>query len=235
MKGRKGAKAAQGAAPAKSTAPLLKEIEKAMNSVKLYPVAASRDSKDAALESLKKAYARGGESVRQHVLFQVHEALAQSQDLRVMKGVDYFRQKNPKQAPGQLRMSVYREMFDYTTSVEGLVELVLFLGELKGDEPAKLLSHLFSSFSASESEVNRMLRNAAIEALGESDSSYALGALLEYSRLSDSDKMFGRLVGSLTEWADKVDKLDVPEDEKKDLKDELKDLMSKEEKATQYG
>jgi hypothetical protein len=219
----------------KATGPLLKEIEKAMRSVKLYPVAVNEAAKDAAVESLRKAYSKGGDSVRQHVLFLINEMIAQASDMRTVKTYEYFRAKAPKQAPGALRMSVYREMFDYTSSVEGLVELVLLLGELEGNEPAKLLSHFFSSLCASDSELNRMLRNATIEALGSSDSPYALKALMEYARLTDSDKLFGRMVGALSEWAGKIDTVELPADEKQEMKDELKDLMAKEEKPTQYG
>jgi hypothetical protein len=219
----------------KATGPLLKEIEKAMRSVKLYPVAVNAAAKDAAVEALRKAYSKGGDSVRQHVLFLINEMVAQASDLRVMKTYEHFRQKSPKQAPGSLRMSVYREMFDYTSSVEGLAELVLLLGELEGDEPAKLLSHFFSSLCASDSELNRMLRNASIEALGSSDSPYALKALMDYARLTDSDKLFGRMVGALSEWAGKIDTLELPAADKGEMKEDLKDLMAKEEKPTQYG
>lgn len=220
---------------AKATGPLLKEIEKSMRSVKLYPVAVNEAAKDAAVEALQKAYAKGGDPVRQHVLFLINEIIAQASDMRTMKTYDYFKQKAPKQAPGALRMSVYKEMFDYTSSVEGLVELVLLLGELEGNEPAKLLSHLFSVLCASESELNRMLRNATIEALGASDSPYALRALIDYARLTDSDKLFGRMVGALSDWAAKIDTVELPVSQKQELRDELKELMAKEEKPTQYG
>jgi hypothetical protein len=219
----------------KATGSLVREIERSVRTVRLYPVAVKEDAKDEALEAMKKAYAKGGDSVRQHLLFVVFETVAQAQDLKIMKTYEHFRLKSPKQAPGAIRMSVYREMFDYPTSIEGLADLISLLGELEGEEPAKLLTHLFSVFCASESEMNRILRNAAIETLGSSKSHYALNALLDYARLSDSDRLFGRLVAALADWAGRLDKLDIPDDEKQAIREELKDLMAKEEKPTQYG
>jgi hypothetical protein len=218
-----------------ATAPIVREIERAVRTVKLYPVAVGEDAKEAALKSLRKAYAKGGDSVRQNMLFLIHETIAQAPEMKLMRTYEHFRAKSPKQPPGVIRMSVYREMFDYTTSLEGLCDIMLLLGSLEGDEPAKLLTHFFSSLCATESEMNRMLRNAAIEALGKSGSPYALRALLAYARLSDSDKLFGRLAAALEDWADRIDKLDIPEAEKRDIRDELEDMVAKEEKPTQYG
>ena len=217
------------------TGSLVREIERSLRSIKLYPVAVGLEAKNSALDGVAKAYSRGGDSVRQHTLFLINETVSQVSELKSLKAYEHFRLKSPKLSPGAIRMGVYREMFDYNTSVEGVAELILLLGRLEGDEPAKLLTHFFSVFCSMESETNRMLRNAAIEALGDSESKYALDALLEYARLSDSDRLFGRLVASLALWAGRIDKLDMKEPDKQEIKEELKDLMAKEEKPTQYG
>ena len=223
-------------------APLLKEIERDVRAINLYPVAVKEDAKGAAMERLRKAYSRSGDSVRQHILFLIHESVAQVAEMKALQTYEYSRVKSPKSSPGAVRMSVYKSMFDYTSSIEGIVGLVRLLGGLKcgseDDAAAKLLTHLFSHFCASESEINRMLRNAAIEALGESDSPYALNALLEYARFSDNERLFGRLASALADWNDKIGRLDIHPAEKQRLKEELREMQEAlihEEKPTQYG
>lgn len=222
-------------APGKATAGLLKDIERALLTMNFYPVAVKEDAKDEAIKRLKDAYAKNGETVRQHILFMIHENVAQVSELKQMQTYDSYRARVPKAGPGAIRMGVYKSIYNYTASNEGLVELVRLVGELSGDDAAKLLTHLFSHFCYTDNETHRMLRNAAIEALGESDSPYALRALLEYAKLTDNDKLFGRLVIALAAWNDKVDGLQISDEEKAEIKEELKTLMAKEEKPTQYG
>jgi hypothetical protein len=222
-------------APGKVTAALLKEIERSLLTLNFYPVAVKEEAKNDAMKKLKDVYSKNGDTVRQHMLFLIHENVAQVSELKQMTTYDAVRAKSTKASPGAARMAVYKSIFNYTTSNEGLSELVRLLGDFKGDDSAKLLTHLFSHFCSTDSETHRMLRSAAIEALGESDSPYALKALLEYAKLTDNDKLFGRLVSALTVWGEKVDGLQLSDEDKQKLKEELQTLMAKEEKPTQYG
>ena len=100
-----------------------KEMEKAMYAMKFYPVAVNEQSKMEAIEKLEKTYREGNETVRQMLLYMVHENLATSMELKVMHTPEYFRMKNPSSQPPQQRMSVYRAIFNYNTSLEGLAKL----------------------------------------------------------------------------------------------------------------
>jgi len=217
------------------TAALLKEIDKSLLTMNFYPVAVKEEAKNEAVKRLKDMYAKNGETVRQHMLFLIHENIAQVSELKQMQTYESYKSRMPKAGPGAVRMGVYKSIYNYTASNEGLAELVRLVGELKGDDAAKLLTHLFSHFCSADSETHRMLRNAAIEALGESDSPYALRALLEYAKLTDNDKLFGRLASALSTWGEKMDRLQIPEEERQKLTEELQTLMTKEEKPTQYG
>jgi len=221
-------------AEAKS-ASVFREIDRSVAAIILYPISSKEEAKNAAMENLVKIYTKGNDAIRQHFLSIIQENLAQVYDMKAIQTYELCKTKNPKAAPGTIKASVYRGMFDYNSSTEGIVELIGLLGELKGHEAAKLLTRLFSNFCSADSETNRMLRNAVIEALGDSNSSYALNALLEYAKLTDNDKLFGRLVSALAVWSEKIDSLDIPAEEKMELKEELKFLMAKEEKPTQYG
>ena len=221
-------------AEAKS-ASVFRDIDRCVAAIILYPISSKEEAKNAAMENLVKIYTKGNDAIRQHLLSVVQENVAHVYDMKVIQTYEVCRIKTPKANPGTIKSGVYRAMFDYNSSTEGIVELIGLLGELNGHEAAKLLTRLFSHFCSVNSEADRMLRNSVIEALGESNSSYSLNALIEYARLTDNDTLFGRLVSSLAVWNEKIDSLDLPAEKKLELKDELKFLMAKEEKPTQYG
>jgi hypothetical protein len=219
-------------AEAKS-ASVFREIDRCVAAIILYPISSKEEAKNAAMENLVKIYTKGNDAIRQHFLSVIQENIFY--DMKVNQTYDYCRTKNPKVSPIAIKSSVLHGMFDYNSSTEGIAELIGLLGELNGHEAAKLLTRLFSHFCSVNSEADRMLRNAIIEALGDSNSSYSLNALITYARLTDNDTLFGRLVSSLAVWSEKIDSLDLPAEKKLELKEELKFLMAKEEKPTQYG
>ncbi len=215
---------------------VIKEAESAMFAIRFYPVAVNEQSKKEAVAKLEAMYAKGSETVRQMLLYMIHESLATSTDLKVMHTFEYFKMKNPTQDSAQQRMSVYRAIFNYNTSLEGLIELVRMLGRLKGsDDSAKLLTYHFSHLCAMESEASHLLRGAIVEALGECESRYALNALLDYARYTDSERMFNRIVGALSSWEGKLDKLKMDEKERAETVKMLKELSTSEFGGSHYG
>jgi len=217
-------------------AAVVKEIEGALFAVKFYPVAVDEKSKNEALVKLKDIYAKGNDTVKQLFLYMMHEILAQSSDLKLIHTQEYFRAKHPTMEPAQLRMNVYRAMFNYHTSLEGLGELIKMLGELKGsDDSAKLLTYHFSHLCGFESEANHMLRAVIIESLGKSESLYALKALLEYARYNDNERTLNRIVNALVGWEGRVDGLKISEEEKQKLRARLQEIMTREKGGTHYG
>ncbi len=221
---------------AEENAAAMKEIESALFAIKFYPVAVDEKSKSEAVGKLVKAYGTGSETIRQLIIYMIHETLATSAELKLMHNLEYAKARNPALDPTQLRMNVYRAMFNYNTSLEGLVELIRLLGRLGGsDDAAKLLTYHFSHLCNYESEASHVLRAAILDALGKSDSHYALRALLEYARYSDNERMFNRIVSALAEWGDKIERLKMPEAERKKLMDNLQEIMTKDRGGTHYG
>lgn len=213
----------------------LKEIEKALFAVRFYPVAVTEDSKNEALEKLVSVHEKGNDTIRQMVLYMIHEALAKTSEFRVMHTQEYFSMKEQKD-PGQARMSVYRSIFNYNTSVEGACELYLLLGRLNRDDAAKLLTYHYSRLCAMENESNHMLRSAVIEALGISKSKYALNSLIEYAKYTDSDRNLTRIMAALYEWQEKIGKMKLKKGEREDLEARMREVIKRKETGgTHYG
>lgn len=220
----------------KGTAAALKKIDRAIISLKLYPVAVSDEDKTESLKKIVKIYGESNDSLRQHILMVIYEHICEANELRSLRNIEYFKAKNPKATPGAIRMNVYKDMFNYNTSLDGLVELIHLLGELEGRGPAKLLTHLFTHFCSNEVEMSKVLRNATIEALAKSSSSYALKALLRYTDYSDNEKILARLGNALMEWGEKIDDLSISDEDKHRLKHKLQEsLMREDVSGKQYG
>lgn len=214
---------------------MVKELEQAFFTLKFYPVAVKESGKDEAIEKLRSAYRNGNETIRQLILYMVHEALAQSAELKTMYNFDFFRRKNPNAEPGQIRINVYRAMFNYNFSLEGMIELIKLLATLPEDDAAKVLSYHFSFLSAIEVEGAHMLRNAIIDALGETESEYALRCLLQYAKYTDNERMLQRLAASLAKWDQKIDGLTLSRKEKDKLKASLEQVLTLEFGDSHYG
>ncbi|MGV8085187.1 MAG: HEAT repeat domain-containing protein [Candidatus Bilamarchaeum sp.] len=204
----------------------IKEAETAMYSIKFYPVAVKEQAKDEAVAKILSLYQKGAETLRQVILYMIHENLSSSSDLKLIHTYDYFKSKTPNLEPSAIRMNVYRAMFNYHTSLEGLAQMVKILGAMKGDDAAKLLTYHYSRLCSYECEANHFLRCAIIEALSKSDSSYALNALIEYARYSDNERIIGRLVVALSAWDEKIGSMKISSKEKEKYRSQLQSLMA---------
>ncbi len=213
---------------------VVKEMEQAIFSIKFYPVAVKEDAKETAKQKIKKAYKEENETTRQLILYLIHEALSQSSELKIMHNFETFKKKFPTSEPAQLRIQVYRAMFNYNYSVEGLIEIINLLGELGDDDSAKLLTYHFSFLTSSEIESAHMLRNAVIEALGSSKSTYALTSLLEYAKYSDNENLLQRITSALRGWSERLGTLSLPKKEKERLKEELNKIFTSEFGGSHY-
>lgn len=221
--------------PEKSMDEIVKDIEKNIFSLKFYPVAVDEDSKNEAVTNILKLYKDGNETVRQLILFMLHESLSQYFEFKTVHVYDYFKAKNPHDEPARLRMEVYRAMFNYNTSAEGLMEIITLLGKMsENDDAAKLLTYHYSRVSAIETEAHLMLRNSIINALGESNSPYALSALLQYAKYTDNERTFQRIMAAIGKWSEKIHTIKISEGKRKKLKKELEEVI-REFKTTHYG
>jgi len=213
----------------------LKEVEKALFAIRFYPVAVNEKTKNEAIARLIKIHKKGDETMKQLVLYMVHEALAKSAEFRVMHTQEQLKVKHPTQDSTQLKMGVYRAIFNYNTSIEGACELARLLGKLNSDDAAKLLTYHYTRLCTVENECNHMLRAAVISALGKSESRYALNALLEYAKYGDSERSISRILAALVEWEEKIDNLKINAKEKEELRAKLQETITKESGATHYG
>jgi hypothetical protein len=214
----------------------VKEIEGTVHTLKFYPVAANEETKNNALKKLEEIYQNEEENMRQLLLYMLHETLASSAELRLMHAYEYFKVKTPNLDSGQMRMNVYKSMFNYHTSLEGLIEIIRLLGRLnKGDDAAKLLTYHFSRLSVIENEATHILRAAILEALGNSNSPYALNALMNYAEYTDNERTFNRVVSALKEWEKKLDRTKISEKEKERIRTKLKEYMSRDMSESHYG
>ena len=214
---------------------VLKDIEKAMYAIKFHPIVVDEESKEEAVKKIITIHNDGDETIRQMVLYMVHEALSKAAEFKITHTYDYFKHKAPTQDPAQLRMSVYRAMFNYNNSLEGIIDMTRLLGKLDGDDAAKLLTYHYSRFLSHESELNTTMRSVIVETLGKSDSRYALKSLLEFAKYCENERTVNRLVGALIEWEEKLETMKISKKEKEKLRKKLQEVITKEVGGTHYG
>ena len=203
---------------------LMAPAERAMIEYFLYPIAKNRGEKEAAKKVMVESYVRGDEVVKQFILFLAHEQLSRAAGIKTMHNFGHYRKMMGKETnPGEVRKAVYRTIFNYTTSLEGLTELIGFIGELGDAGAAKLLSYHLSYYSAMEAPALQVLRNATIDSLRECDSPYALDALLSYAKYGEKND---RALYALKKWDEKLDKIEMGAEEKKFYEKQIAELFS---------
>jgi hypothetical protein len=214
---------------------IIKELDKAFFAVKFYPVATKEEAKKEALAKIEAYYNDEDETIKQIILFMIHESIAQAADMRTMHDIEHFKRKMPAADPGQLRINVYRSMFNYNNSIEGILEFISLLSRFDGEDAAKLLTYHFTFFCSTENESMKMLKNATIDALGKSSSKYALYALLSYAKITDNESTLGRIASALAEWDSKLDGLKISKKEKDRIIAETQYIMNLERGESHYG
>lgn len=202
---------------------LMAPAERAMVDFFLYPVAKNRMEKEAAKKVMLECYRKGDDVVKQFILFLAHEQLSRVAGLRVMHNFAHFRRELPKEADvGEVRKAVYRSMFNYTTSTEGVSELISFLGEIGDEGAAKLISYHLAYYGAYDGTAMQILRNASVDALKNCQSGYALEVLLNHAKYSDRSE---RALYALGEWKNKIDHAKMAPEEKKIYKKQIEELL----------
>jgi hypothetical protein len=211
---------------------LMAPAERAMIEFFHYPVAKNRGEKQAAKKVIIESYLKGDDVVKQFIIFLIHEQLSRAAGLRAMHNFAHFRKSMPKETgPGDVRKAVYRTMFNYTTSLEGLTELIEFLGELGDEGAAKLLSYHLSYYSSMDNSAHAILRNSVADALSECSCTYALDVLISQAKYGDRP---GRAIYALSKWEKKLPKAKLTEKEKKEYSKEIAKIMGKKERHEYY-
>ncbi|MBI5223800.1 hypothetical protein HY990_05250 [Candidatus Micrarchaeota archaeon] len=224
--------------PDEKTSAAIKEIENAIFAIRFYPVAVSETSKDAAVSVLLKIYREKDETLKQLIIYTIHENICHYAELKFLHTFDFFKSKTPNADPSAMRMNVYRAIFNYDSSMEGICELISLLGKLGADggtDCAKVLTYHFSHLCSFENEISHMLRAAVLEALGECNSKYALKSLLDYARLTDSERTFHRILSALAKFSEKLDTLKLGDREKEKYRSQIQELLSSDFGSSHYG
>ena len=211
---------------------LMAPAERAMIDFFLYPLAKNRGEKEAAKKVMMESYIRGDEVVKQFILFLAHEQLSRAAGIKTMHNFGHYRKMMGKEMnPGEVRKAVYRTIFNYTTSLEGLTELIEFIGELGDAGAAKLLSYHLSYYSAMDAPALQVLRNATIDSLRECNSPYALDALLSYAKYGEKND---RALYALKKWEEKLDKVEMGKEEKKFYEKKIAELFTSGKEKHEY-
>lgn len=213
----------------------VKILDQAFFALNFYPVATKEENMNEAREKIKEIYIKGNETIKQIVLYMIHENVAKVNELKILQNFDYHKQKTPNLETAQIRANVYKGMFNYTASLEGVIELIKMLGELPGTDAAKILTYHFSVFSGIEIESMHILRNAVVEALGESSAPYALKCLLRYAKYSDSEMLAQRIGSAILKWDEKLESMKLPKIEKENLRKNLSEVITLELGGKHYG
>lgn len=211
---------------------LMEPAERAMIEFFLYPIAKNRGEKEAAKKVMVESYVKGDEVVKQFILFLAHEQLSRAAGIRMMHNFAHYRKTLPKEAKaGDIRKAVYRTIFNYTTSLEGLTELIAFLGELGDEGAAKLLSYHLSYYSGMEAPVLQVLRNATLDALSECNSPYALETILAYAKYAEKPE---RAMWALRKWERKLNTVGLTKEEREYYSNQIAELFVGEKEKHEY-
>jgi len=204
----------------------IEELNKAFLTFRFYPVAVGEDKKEEAKKKIIEYYKKGTDPLKQTILYLCYETLTQYIPSPHPYNFTFYKTRFPKDEPGKTRMNVYRSMFNFNSSLEGVQELIQLISSLNDTGSVKLLTHLFSYFTSIEAESARTLRNAVIDALGESDSLYAFNSLTNYAKIVDSERIHQRILHALASWEEKLNSLNLSSAEKKNMKDLLEEIFS---------
>ncbi|MEW6528988.1 MAG: hypothetical protein AB1391_03810 [Candidatus Micrarchaeota archaeon] len=210
-------------------------VDDAVIKFNMYPIATNEEIKNASLATLKKIYSEGDEKINQIILYVLHEIILQYSEYRIPKNFEYFKKKFPQAQPSQLRMNVFKGMFNYSNSLEGLIEIINLLCEFDTNDSIKILTHHFSFFCAYDgSEGSRILRNVIIDALGKSRSVYALDALLSYVKNIEDEHLASRIICAIIEWKEKIGKLKIAVKKKNELMAKINEVIILEKEGGHY-
>jgi len=202
------------------------ELNKLFTSIKYYPVALEESKKDSTLATLLEKYKKGEDFYKQTFLYIAYETLVQFSDYREPRNYGFYQKINPQEKAQRLKLNVYRTMFDYSSSLEGMLEIISLLGKIHDVPSAKLLTHVFMYYGSRDTLNFKILRTAVIGALGESNSLYALKSLLSYIKHVDSEDILNRVIDAIIKWDEKIGMLGLPEKDTQKLKKELKEILT---------
>lgn len=210
------------------------KIANNLQTILLYPVAASKEAKEEAKKNILKIYTREDDVIKHLIIYMINDRISKVEDAKYVHSYEFYRKRLGDADQARVKKEVYRGMFHSNSSFDGQIELIRLLAELDGEEPIKLLNCYFTYFCSHETELARMLRNAIVEALGECTSSYGLRSLISIAKYCENENITSKAFQALSSFHERIDELKFKKEDKEEIKKELRELFGELKREKHY-
>ncbi|MEM2948286.1 MAG: hypothetical protein QXY05_04090 [Candidatus Anstonellales archaeon] len=222
-------------APDPKTMEKVKQIDNLIMTIYNYPVFTDYEKKEEAKKALIKMYKKEDQVIKNTILFILHEKLCSAKEYRDFHNFEGMKMRYKEEDANKVRQGIFRRVFDYAGSLEGIFETFDILGKFDDVFSIKLVSYHLSRYMLVNSFETQVLSEKAISVLGESNNTYALRVLLSLAPFFyGKEKVVPIMIDALSTWAEKLDRLKMSEKEKNELKKEIKKYIEMEEKRVEY-
>ena len=235
--GKEGGGVAQQAQPALDQRRMerIKEIDKLIITIYNYPVFTGYEKKEGAKRALVRMYKKEDQAIKNTILFILHEKLCMVKEYRDFHNFEGMKMRYKEEDANKVRQGIFRRIFDYSGSLDGMFETFDLLGKFDDVFSIKLVSYHLSRYMLVNSFETQLLTEKAISILGESSNTYAVRILLSLAPFFyGKEKIMPVMADALLLWAEKINKIKMNEKERDRLKKEIKKYVEMEEKRVGY-
>jgi len=224
--------------PDPKTMEKIREIDRLIMTIYNYPVFTDYRKKEEAKKALINLYKKEDQVIKNTILFILHEKLCAAKEYRDFHNFEGMRMRYKDEDANKVRQRIFRSVFDYAGSLDGIFETFEILKNFDDVFSIKLMNYHLSRYMLVNSFETQLLSEKVLNVLGESNNPYALRVLLSIAPFAyEREKMVPVIVNALSIWAEKIDKIKMNKKEKKELKNEIKkyiEYIEMEEKTTGY-
>ncbi len=215
----------------------IKEIDRLIITIYNYPVFTDYEKKEDAKYALVKMYKKEDQVIKNTILFILHEKLCSAKEYRDFHNFEGMKARYKEEDANKVRQGIFRRVFDYSGSLDGIFETFDLLGKFDDVFSIKLVSYHLSRYMLVNSFETQMLSEKAVSILGESNNTYALRVLLSFAPFFyGKEKIMPIMADALSLWAEKIGRIKISEKERSELKKEIKKYIEIEEKGVgHYG
>ncbi|MGB9719443.1 MAG: hypothetical protein ACPL06_02520 [Candidatus Anstonellales archaeon] len=213
----------------------IKEIDKLIITIYNYPVFTEYEKKEEAKKNLIKMYKNEDQVIKNTILFILHEKLCTAKEYRDFHNFEGMKMRYKEEDANKIRQGIFRRVFDYSGSLDGIFETLDILGKFDDVFSIKLVSYHLSRYMLVNSFETQILSEKAMSILGESNNTYALRVLLSIAPfVYGKERIVPIVADALSVWAEKIDRIKMNEKERNELKKEIKKYIEMEEKRIEY-
>jgi hypothetical protein len=196
----------------------IEEIKKIIHGICAYPIALSWQEKNKMKKKLISIYKENDDVIKGAIISYINEKLSNFKNFKDFASM--FLSSDKISNPEKVSMTI----LDYSSSFDGLYDLIDILIEIDDNLSLKLLSFHLTRYLSINNYVSDMMVIKIIRALGESRNVYAAHVLLNLSEIIDETTEF-ELLESLRKWEEKIDKIKVSKREKEYIKRKIKERL----------